>query len=227
MYSMASGKPVATLIGDFVGSKDRIDRSGLQAAAEVVLRSMNDLTEPLQPLESTVGDEFQGVFSSVGTVVRVSLVLQLELLERAEVESRYGLGFGTVSFLEGISPRIQDGPGWWAARAGIDRAKQLAASPRTSFSRTCFGRWDEGSAGEISASEVAAINAFLVCRDQIVDQMSPRSRRNLRGMLLGHTQSELAEEEGVTQSAISQSLRSSGATAIAVGIAQLMEEGDS
>lgn len=213
---MTSDRPVATLIGDFVESKKWADRSRLQDAAEDVLDAVNQVVEPLQPLEPTVGDEFQGAFSSVATAVRMSLVLQLELLERAGIDSRYGLGHGTVTFVEGRSPRIQDGPGWWSARAAIDRAKTLGAAARTSFSRTCIARWEEEPGEVISASEVATLNAHLACRDALVDQMAPRSRRNLLGLLSDRTQAELGEEEGVTQSAISQNLRSSGATAIAV-----------
>ena len=117
-------------------------------------------------------------------------------------DSRYGLGYGYIDvFDRERSPASQDGPGWWEAREAIDRAKLLADAPRTSFARTCFG-------GR------ASVEAFLLCRDAIVEGMNPRQRRLLLGFLHGQTQAELAEDEGVTQPAVSQSLRHSGAFAI-------------
>ena len=221
-----NGKSVATLIGDLVGSREAADRSRLQALTESVLETVNELMEPVQPIAPTVGDEFQGAFSTVAEAVRASLLLELELLDKAEVGSRYGLGFGSVSLLEERSPRIpriQDGSGWWSARAGIDRAKNLARKPSTSFSRTCFGHWEHVPGETLRVSEVAALNAFLLCRDAILDRMGSRSRRNLVGLMRGRTQAELAKREGVSQSAISQDLRASGATAIVAATAELFD----
>lgn len=211
---MSLNEPVTTLIGDLVGSRGSADRSQLQRATEDVLSSVNQRSGPVQPLAPTVGDEFQGAFSNVHTAVCVTLLLRLELLERAGVDSRYGIGQGWVKTLRGQSSRIQDGPGWWSARAAIERAKLWGATSRTSFSRTSIARWEKEPKGSISASEVAALNAFLICRDAMVERLAPRSRRNLLGLLSGCTQAELAKREGVTQSAISQNLRSSGAAAI-------------
>jgi predicted transcriptional regulator len=44
--------------------------------------------------------------------------------------------------------------------------------------------------------------------------MQPRARRLLLGQLLERTQAQLAREEGISQSAVSQSLTRSGATAL-------------
>jgi hypothetical protein len=54
----------------------------------------------------------------------------------------------------------------------------------------------------------------LFCRDSIVDRMNGRQRRLLWGLLLGRTQAQLADDEGITQGAVSQSLHRSGARAI-------------
>jgi SatD family (SatD) len=210
---MTDGKPVATLIGDLVGSKRSADRPELQRSLSKALRAVNLLLAPSQPLEPTVGDEFQGVFATVGSAVQASLLLRLKLLEYGGRDSRYGLGYGGVTVFDTArSPTSQDGPGWWSARAAIERAKALEASPRTSFARTCFN----SSSDETSSppTEASPVEAFLFCRDAIVDQMSPRSRRLLLGLLLGQAQSELAANEGITQSAVSQSLARSGAFAI-------------
>ena len=53
--------------------------------------------------------------------------------------------------------------------------------------------------------------------------MKPRSRRLLLGMVLGSPQAELAAEEGVSQSAVSQNLAASGAYAIKAAELELEE----
>ncbi len=197
-----------------MGSKASENRAGLQAGVNGALAVVNALLDPVQPLEPTVGDEFQGAFRDVATATRASLLLRLELLQEADVDSRYGLGLGEVSLLESGS-QIQDGPGWWSARAAIDRSKELSVSPRTAFARTGFACWTPPSPGGADTRlDGMALNAFLLCRDAIVTPMTPRSRRNLRGLLVNRPQSVLAEEEQVTQSAISQNLARSGAFAV-------------
>ncbi len=124
-------------------------------------------------------------------------------------------------FEEARSPTSQDGPGWWSARAAIDRAKVLASSPRTSFARTCFDSWPEHAG--VPSIEALAVDAFLISRDATVDRMSPRGRRLLLGLLLGRSQSQLAADEGITQPAVSQSLTRSGAFAIEAAQLRLEE----
>ncbi len=211
---MAVTRQISTLIGDLVGSKESTDRSALQRALEGALVAVNVLFDPPQPLEPTVGDEFQGGFSSVQEAARASLMLRLELFEKGSVDSRYGLGYGAVSVLGAESQAIQDGPGWWSARTAITQAKHLANSPRTSFARTSFSYWEAGPEQNVQPADASTLNAYLLCRDAIVSQMAARSRRILLGLLLGRTQLELAEEEQVTQSAISQNLTRSGAFAV-------------
>ena len=123
---------LATLIGDVVGSRGHADRRSLQRSLNAVLSSVNALLDPAQPLELAIGDEFQGGFASVADATHASLLLRLQLLERDEgIDSRYGLGEGEVTiFDEARAPVSQDGPGWWAARAAIERAKALAESSR-------------------------------------------------------------------------------------------------
>ncbi len=200
---------MATLIGDLLASKRSKDRSALQRSVDKALRTVNAVVAPPQPLEPTIGDEFQGGFSNVASAARASLLLRLELLEHAGTDSRYGLGYGAVTvFTSNRSPISQDGPGWWSARAAIDRAKRLSDSPRTSFARTCVDYWADDS--HLPRRQ----RSFLLCRDATVDQMSSRERRLLMGLLLDRPQSRLAAQEAITQSAVSQSLRRSGAFAI-------------
>jgi len=220
---MTDSEPLTTLIGDLVASKRHIDRRGLQRSLATVLDSANETLQPVQPLELIVGDEFQGAFSNVASATRASLLIRLELLVREMgTDSRYGLGYGEVTVFDRTrSPASQDGPGWWSARAAIDRAKRLADSPRTSFVRTCFGYWPEESG--VPHTDAAAVEAFLICRDATVDQMNERQRQLLLGLMLGRPQAQLAADEGITQGAVSQNLRRSGAFAIEAAHLRLEE----
>lgn len=213
----------ATLIGDVIASKTQPLRATFQRELNATLDDVNDRLSPLQPLAPTVGDEFQGVFETRAAALRASLVVRLSLLERTGADSRYGLGFDEISVFDGGRvPPLQDGPGWWAARAAVDRAKKLADSPRTAFVRTCFGSSvADGPEAELDT----ALDAYLLCRDATVARMNGRQRRLLRLLMLGvESQADLADREGVTQGAISQNLLRSGAYAIAA--AQRSLEGE-
>ena len=211
----------ATLIGDVVGSRSAASRSALQRSLNRVLQRVNDRFEPVQPLEPTVGDEFQGAFDTPASATRASLMLRLHLLKEQEVDTRFGLGFGEVTVFERRVPISQDGPGWWTARTAIVRAAELSQVGRTEFVRTYFE--SSGRAGELPRSEVVALNAFLLCRDALVAQMKPRSRRLLLGLIMERSQAELARQEGISQSAVSQNLSSSGAYAIKAAELELEE----
>lgn len=211
----------ATLIGDLVGSRAAGSRAELQQALTRTLERVNELFDPAQPLEPTVGDEFQGAFDSPATATRASLLLRLHLLKEQEVDARFGLGFGSVTVFENKVPISQDGPGWWSARAAIQRAAELAQVGRTEFVRTYIE--SAGRARELPRSEVVALNAFLLCRDALVAQMKPRSRRLLLGLIMDRPQAELAAQEGISQSAVSQNLAASGAYAIKAAELELEE----
>lgn len=199
---------VVTLIGDLVGSRRVTDRQAVQDALVRALEQANAQVPGLQPLEPTIGDEFQGAYDELADAVRASLLVRLLLLPVAD--SRYGLGRGEVTvFSEGRTPLSQDGPGWWAAREAIEHV-QAREGRRASArgSRTWFV--DRGT----ERSDAPVVNAFLLCRDESVSFMGERAQRLLLGWLTGRTQSELAESEGISQSAVSQALGRSGAYAL-------------
>ena len=91
------------------------------------------------------------------------------------------------------SPRIEDGPGWWAARAAIESVKLEAVRPATRQLRTAYRLADE-----TEGPDAAAVNAALMCRDQMIGSVSERSLRLLRGTLAGRTQAELAADEEIS-----------------------------
>lgn len=183
----------------------------MQRSLERVLDSTNELLGPVQALEPTVGDEFQGAFRDPIDAVKASLLLRLHLLKEADVDARFGLGFGQVTIFKDRTPISQDGPGWWSARTAITQVEKMAEAGRTEFVRTYL---ESAGIKDLPRREVKALNAFLLCRDALVSQMKPRSHRLLLGMLLDKSQAELAAEERISQSAVSQNLASSGAYVI-------------
>ena len=179
---------VHTLIGDIVGSRALPDRSAGQRRLDEVLTQATTWLRPTQPLQPTVGDEFQGAFPDLATATGASLWIRLSLLP--EIDVRCGLGYGEVTVLDADrAPLLQDGPGWWCAREAI----QVLGRPRMAARRTYYSGPDDG-----------LINAFLTTRDGLVDRLGDAGRYMLRLSLEGRSQKEIAAEVGVSKSAVSQ-----------------------
>lgn len=228
----------ATLIGDVVASRLVPDRDVLQQRVRAALQRVNAQVPPVQPLDVTLGDEFQGTYATVAAAARASLLVRLTLLP--DVDTRYGLGWGGLTIFDpGRQPVSQDGPAWWAAREAIqhvhtvsgrrgharglrtwcvDRGRQpwpaAPATPATTRSATPPGRARPVADGPADHDRAAVLNAFLITRDEGLAQQSDRARSLLLGWLEGRNQHELALAEGITQSAVSQQLSRSGAYAV-------------
>lgn len=196
----------ATLIGDVVASRRAGDRAGLHDRLMTVLDDVNEAFAPTTPLRITVGDEFQGVFATVGQAVQASLRLRLGLLPEHDV--RHGLGWGEVSVLQ-EEPRVEDGPGWWAARDAIHEVQRAQEHPGSRFRSTVY-RAADGADGP----DPDLVDAALVLRDAAVGGLTARSLSVLRGLLAGQTQREVAESLGISPSAVSQRVRSDGLAAL-------------
>jgi DNA-binding transcriptional LysR family regulator len=203
----------ATLIGDVVASRRTGDRAALHGRLLDLLTAVNGTCAPTTPLRITVGDEFQGAFATVGEALRASLRLRLGLLP--DHDMRHGLGWGEVGVLQD-RPRVEDGPGWWAARDAIHEVQQAQAHPGTRFRRTAY-RLAEGATGP----DADLVTAALVLRDAAVGALSDRSVSVLRGLLAGQTQREVAEALGISPSAVSQRVRSDGLAALVAADEQL------
>jgi DNA-binding transcriptional LysR family regulator len=196
----------ATLIGDLIGSRVAADRSALHARLARALAEVNDTFAPTTPLRITVGDEFQGAFATVGAALCASFRLRLALLP--EHDLRQGLGWGPVRVLE-PEPRVEDGPGWWAARDGVSAVEVAEDRPSSRDRRTAYVR-AEGAGGP----DPAAIEALLVLLDNAVARLSGRSLSVLRDLMAGTSQREIAERLGISPSAVSQRVRSDGLAAL-------------
>lgn len=207
------------LIGDVVGSRAHADRAGMQRELVAVLNSVNEAVPAIRPLAPTIGDEFQAMYPDVRIAILASLRLRLTLPEG--LDCRFGIGVGTYVDVGGSNYGVmQDGPAWWSARDAIVATKQRETR-RNKTLRTWFVAPDEGGWDDPTAP-ADVVNALLLCRDEIVSRMNARQRRLLLGLLDGHTQAELASAEGITPSAVSQGLMSSGAFAVLAAHEQLM-----
>lgn len=184
--------PRATLIGDVVGSRRATDRAKLHRALASALRNVADA---IDPPAFTVGDEFQGSYPTVGAAIDAALSLRLAV--GPEVDVRFGIGWGTVTVLD-ADAGIQDGPGWWTAREAIQQTAAAQQQPGFALVRTTF------RADGDTRDDVAAVNAALICRDHLLGSLDERSLRIVTGLMTGRTKKELAADEGISPSAISQ-----------------------
>lgn len=212
---MTSSLRAIAVIVDVAKSRSHPDRRALQSSLEQSLERVNSLVESVQPLEPTVGDEFQAAYADLSTAVHATLLARLNLPEG--VDCRFGLGHGQLSTVgTGAAGALQDGSAWWSAREAITEAhdREYAKQP---FVRTWLRSAPDAPLDSIAPASDDYVNAYLATRDHLVTAMSARERRLLLGQMLGETQTELAEREGITQSAVSQNLRRSGATAVLAG----------
>ena len=198
---------MATVIGDLVGSRTSADRTDLHRRLGAALEEVNDLLAPVRPLWITAGDEYQGTFATVGEAVQATLLVRLRLVPSYDV--RHGIGWGTTTVLDAASG-IEDGPGWWAARAAIEAAERAERTPAARSLRTAYAVAEDAA----GAPDPGLVNAALVLRDERVSGLSERSVSVLRGLLVHTTQRDLAEELGISASAVSQRVRADGLAAI-------------
>ena len=209
----APAVPRVAVIVDLVDSKRVVDRRAVQ---EEVLRAFALADKHVnvgEPLRATVGDEFQAVYPTLVAALEVTLLARLMLPEG--VDCRFGMGRGEIVDVgDGVGGVIQDGSGWWLARNAIDEAHRREDS-RTPSLRGWFRAEGDNSALE------ALVNSYLLSRDHIVGAMTQRARRLTVGTMLGRLQGELADEEGISQSAVSQALRRSGGGSLAAAMDEL------
>src|SRR6478735_11094670 len=192
--------PVA-LIGDIVESRTHRERQALHEAFQAAVGRANEVVPIDEPAVITVGDEFQGVYPTLGAALRASFIVRAELHPLADI--RFGLGRGEVATLD-AARGIHDGPAYWAAREAIETAEARAQRAQTRTSRTAYVAPDE------PAPTVAAVRAALDCLDFMVGSMSTTSREILGGLMHGLAQHDVADQVGITPSAVSQRVRRDG-----------------
>ena len=191
-----------TVIGDLVGSRRTADRTAAHARFEAAIEAVNAAYAPPVPLRITVGDEFQGIFAGLGDAIAATLRLRMALLP--DVDVRQGIGWGRVLVLAD-EPRVEDGPGWWAARAAIETVEGYERKAPLRAVRTAYVAADDEP-----GPDPALVNAALMSRDLVVSGLSERSMSVLDGLMRGRRQQEIADELGISASAVSQRIRAEG-----------------
>lgn len=189
--------PRYAVIGDLVGSRDQPSRATAQAVLLRALSEVNELVPSVQALEPTIGDELQGVYATLHDALLATVLLRLAMPEG--MDCRFGVGAGEIEIVgESAYGLTQDGQAWWSARAAIDAAKDK--SRQHPGLRTWIVR-DETQEADI-------VNAYLLVRDELVTGFDGRQRRIALGEVRGKTLAQLAQEEGISASAVSQRHRS-------------------
>ena len=200
------------MIADLVRSREQADRVSAQARVVAALDVVNGEVDAVQPLAPTVGDEYQGLYATVEAGIRATLLLRLVL--DAGLDLRFGIGVGQYRTVSGeVADVIQDGSAWWSARAAIVEGKKRERRTTPGL-RTWYVVAPEHDG---TVPQQAMTNAYLLGRDQLVSAMDDTFRKRLLGLMRGQTQQTLARAEGVSQSAISQSMHRSGAFAVLAG----------
>ena len=208
------------VIADIVGSRTLTNRADAQRIFEAALERASEGLALLQAPSPTVGDEFQAVAYTLEDALL--LTLRAQLLLPSQLQLRFGIGAGRIEeFASGVhrqapahgrgadSAALQDGSAWWAARAAINRAHDVqdASNP---FIRTWFMA-HASVESEFSSHCQTCINAMLSLRDHSILKLSARHRRITASLLLGKTQVEIARAEKLSQQAISDFARGTGA----------------
>lgn len=213
---MTKMKPVssskAMLIGDVVGSRDVADRGVLH---RLLTSALGDIaSDAVDAPAFTVGDEFQGSYSSVGAAIAAALTLRLAVAPGIDI--RFGVGWGEATMLDRATG-IQDGPGWWAAREAIEWTAATQKQAGLALVRTSY------RSSNATGPPVEPINAALMCRDHMLGSLDERSIRILRGLVSGTPKRELAADEGISASAVSQRAARDGLDLIVAASQRLSE----
>lgn len=195
------------VIFDIVGSRTLTDRAATQEHIIETFETIDAQITPIRPLWATVGDEFQAVYRTISDAIQATSLVHLLLTSGAEL--RCGIGHGEITQLPDPAGRgIDDGEGWYQAR---DALEELAERQGHGF--PWLRTW--ATLSSAAKADESLIRSHLTMRDHVINRLKAKEKRITAGWLLGHTQKELSRVEKVSQSAISQTLRTSGGAALA------------
>ena len=195
----------AAVIGDVVGSRQAANRARMQKRLDAALGEVNLTMKPIQPLTTTIGDEFQGMFGTVAEAIDASFRLRLELAGKLDV--RMGIGWGTLRTRDPErTPFGQDGPCWWRAREALDELARTERSNQEPNSLRTVCRTANAQEGPF--------NAVLVLRDQILSGIDEQDATILESLLRGEAQQDAAARLGINKSSVSRRMQSHGLAAL-------------
>jgi hypothetical protein len=205
------GENYAVMIGDVSGSREFPDQARLFAMLREHFAWVNRHVPAVQPLQFTIGDEFQGAYRDIASAFKATILLKLRFREQPlgepehSREVRIGLAYGQISVYEhDEAPYGQSGDAWWSAREAIEQAGQPKSQSRVPYAaRTRFHAADP--------LLTATANAFLLALDQVMYAMDRKDIAITLGILTGATQGAIAGKLGISQPVVSRRSKTNGA----------------
>lgn len=233
----ARGRGYAAVIGDVIASR-RVPRAAmLPRRLQDALERANRRIGAVQPLQPTIGDEFQGVYARVGSALNATLLVRLLLHDLTEV--RFGVGWGGfTSWASGRAPYEQDGPAWWSARAAIEAVREQERRPGVPANwQTAVRLPAESPVDTVESSQEALFEAqeyliearsltidpglvlegVVMFRDHVLGMLDDRDVALVLALLDGATAKDAAGSAGISQQAASRRLRENGGYALLKG----------
>ena len=184
------------IIGDVVGSRELQDRGAVQQQLRVGISRVNKQfsSSIASNFILTIGDEFQGLLRDVDKIPQLLAVLRSEI---HPIEQRVGVGIGGLDTeLEAVAIGM-DGPCFHRARSAIDRAKA------------------RGTYVEVETEEQdEAFRIYALLYSGIRGHWTPRQRQVFDLSMSKKTGKTIAEQLGISPSAVSQHLGAAGANIV-------------
>lgn len=212
----------AALIGELVESRTATDRKVLHEQLAAAVAAVQQQLPSLGPPSISAGDEVHCSYPTVGDALHAAFLLRIALAPTTDI--RFGIGWGVIEVHDAVhrTPDHQtpDGPAWWQARAAIETACGRAQHPGTRHARFCYRGSPDGE-----GPDEAAIEAALLCRDQLLGSLDQRSMRILAGLVAGRSKTEIGRAEDISTSAVSQRAQRDGLDVIVAASAMLREVG--
>lgn len=202
---------VVAMVIDVVNSR-RGNRASQHAALLQAAGEINEVIPAIDDLRPTVGDEFQGIYATVG--MALTALYRLRLAVAPEIDLRAGLGGGELTVID-AERGIQDGSAWWLAREAIDEVKALAQSPGYRSSRTAVKDSRPGL-----PSHADALSRLI---DSCLHRLRPGVAKTLLGLLDGKDNAEVATQQGISGSANSQRIATNDLRILADAIQALSD----
>jgi len=195
----SDNKLYAVIIGDVSGSKQLSGRNRYQTQLfmkSAIVQINEEFHEHIEaPLTITKGDEFQGLLTNLEAAFRI--VLALEKLT-FPTRLRFGIGIGNVYKMGGRLPIEMDGPAFHFAREAINRAKNEQRN-------LCYAS---------ATPDARLIDQILKWMDLTTSKWKSEKMQTIVLHRLGYSQKQMEKEIGISQSAISQNLKSENVKAV-------------
>lgn len=194
---MADQVQYLAVIGDLIGSRDHVDRAGVQTRLEETLGHLNELFTLSDQIRSrfviTIGDEFQGLLSAKAPLDRVWW--EFARLMQPDVPARFGFGLGAISTPLRDEALGMDGPCFWSAREAIEQAH--AEERQFVFRAAGSARWSD------------FWNQASLLLDRSTERWTRVQWETAALLVSSGSQADVASQRGVSRQAVSASLTGS------------------